>query len=144
MDRHFPVAREVSRMVPSSQRKLFLQGCGVESGGPDLFEEAQARSEGWFDFLTPLPELFGIRCPVTVTHSANDDVIPVEEADRIFRALPPGASPRKIITGMISHSGRNLLSAGPGFLRELYSMIRIMRATISIAQQSQFDYCRRS
>ncbi len=131
---HFPVAREVARMVSSDQRRLFLQGCGVEPEGPVLFEEALKRSEGSFDFLTPIPWFPGIRCPVTVAHSAGDDVIPVEEADRICRALPPPASPRKVITGMISHSGNNLLGAGPTFVREIYSMIQIMRATISIAR----------
>ncbi len=131
---HLPVARDVAEGLPQSERKLFLQACGVEPGGIELFEEAHARSGGDFDFLTPLPWLSRIRCPVTVAHSAGDDVIPVEEADRIFSALPPSASPRKIITGMISHSGGNLLGAGPTFVREIASMVRIMQATISVAR----------
>ena len=127
------IAEEVSLLLPKGERELFLQGCGVVPGGIELFETAHVRSKGYFDFLTPIPWLSSVRCPVTVAHSAGDDVIPVEQADRLLDALPRNGLHKKVITGMISHSGRNVLGAGPTFVRELFSMIQIMHATISVS-----------
>jgi pimeloyl-ACP methyl ester carboxylesterase len=132
--KHSPIAREIAQTVPEADRKIFLQGCGVEAGGGELFEAAQSESSGWFDFLTPLSALSGIRCPVTVIHSAGDDVIPVEQADRIWDALPPRSRRQKIVTGLVSHTGHNIPTLGPAVVHEFLSMIRIMRATISIAR----------
>jgi pimeloyl-ACP methyl ester carboxylesterase len=132
--KHSPIAREIAQTVSEAERKLFLQGCGLEPGGEELFEVAQAQSSGGFDFLTPLSGMSGIRCPVTVIHSAGDDVIPIEQADRIWNALPSRSRRNKIVTGLVSHSGHNIPTLGPRMVHEFLSMIRIMRATISIAR----------
>jgi pimeloyl-ACP methyl ester carboxylesterase len=132
-----PVAEEIAETLPEDQRELFLQGCDVIPGGEERGLEALARGASHFEYLDPRPHLSTIRCPVTVVHGTDDDVIPFTEAEKIREALPSGIRARVYLTGMYAHTGGTGLSS---FLqkarvvpKELRSMVGILGAIRKVA-----------
>jgi pimeloyl-ACP methyl ester carboxylesterase len=125
------VAQEIADGLPAEARRLFLIGCGAESGGYELCARllAQARSE----FLDPRPSLVGLRCPVHLIHARNDDVIPANQLDHLVAAMPPHVQLSTHLTGVYGHSGGRGqggggLSLTPSLLREVMTMAGILRS----------------
>ena len=74
--------------------------------------------------------------PSTI-HGLDDDVIPHEQSDLLERAMPPGVAVRRYLTGMYAHTGRTglreLAARAPAALREVRSMLGILRAIADAA-----------
>ncbi len=120
------VAERLGRPLEAPDRRLFLQGCGIEPGGPALVKAALTTDQSWLD---PRPHLASITCPVHLVHGAEDDVIPYTEAERLARHLPPTAHPAVHITGLYGHGGGAGVRAG-ALLEELRTMTVVLNAIV--------------
>ena len=108
-----------------------LEGCGVEGVSDDRVHQALEASGGrpWLDTR---PRLHQIRCPVAMIHGVDDDVIPVEQMDKLTAAFPAGHPVTAFRTGWLSHAGRaglgQVLGAIPMAIRELMTMGAMLRS----------------
>jgi len=127
--RHAEVARAIAAELPAPLRPLYLIGCGAEPGALDLVRAALGGAGERASFLDPRPLLPAIRCPVTLVHGIDDDVIPYVQSQRLAAALPPAARARIRLTGLYGHTSQAAgarLRAAPALARELYTMVRIL------------------
>ena len=96
------IARGLLDDVALGDHRLFLQGCDLEDGGAELAREAITRGEwNWLDSRADIPRILG---PLLFVHGADDDVIPVEQADALLAACTPAQDAKSLITGMYGHS----------------------------------------
>lgn len=126
-----PVAAAIARELPEAVRELFLVACRARPGTTTRAERALERSGAAFDWIDPRPHLSAIRCPVTLVHGRDDDVIPYEESLDLERALAPHTRVRTLLTGLYGHTKNEAgaLSEGPLVLwRELSTMVGILDA----------------
>lgn len=125
--RYKDVARELAHQVPEEGRELFLIGCGAEPGGYELAMKllAQARR----DYLDPRLHLKNLQCPVCLIHSRDDDVIPVNQLDKLVEAMPPHVKVTTYLTGAFRHDGgrdQGSKTLTPEFFREMMSQAGIL------------------
>jgi pimeloyl-ACP methyl ester carboxylesterase len=117
-----PIAHAIARDLAPELRELFLLGCGLRPGAPELVDTTLRAAGDAYDFFDPRPHLGRVRAPVFVLHGRDDDVIPWFEAEKIRAALPPGHPHRVLITGMAAHTG--VAMPRPAELaRELYTLL---------------------
>ena len=150
-ERRTPEARRaaadaLASELPEAQRALFLTGCGLSEDTAAVGEaslDALAAQLAWVD---PRRDLAQVRCPVTIVHGADDDVIPYTHAAELAAAVPDAVPARTLVTGLFGHTGspglRELLGRAPAAARELARMVRILRAlarTASRGMPSVFD-----
>lgn len=132
------VARGLLDTVAVSDRTLFLQGCDLEAGGEQLAREAIERGDwAWLDARADLPHIVG---PLVFVHGADDDVIPVEQAEMLRAACSPHQDARRLITGMYGHSehtAENRPARGPGRLAEAHTMWAIIDGIMRITEQPE-------
>jgi len=121
-----PFADALLERVPVSQRDLFLVGCGVRRGGALLVTEALERASGALGFASPLPAIERLRCPVVVCHGRDDDVIPWNEAEKLYAALRERVPARLLLTGLYGHTGTSLPSPAAA-LREGSTLLEMAR-----------------
>ncbi len=120
-ERWQPIARAVAAELAPALRPLFLAGCGAEPGGdPECLAALDGMDLG---FLDPRPLLPAVRCPVTIVHGVDDDVIPYTQAAELARALPDARVP---LTGLYAHTGRGRLRPWSA-ARELATFARLVR-----------------
>jgi pimeloyl-ACP methyl ester carboxylesterase len=123
--RHQEVARRMAKDLDPSVRELFLEGCGVDGSSNDRVHEA-LKASGGRPWLDPRPRLHRIRCPVSMVHGIDDDVIPAEEMESLRAAFSPDHRVETYRTGWLGHAGRaglaDILGAVPLALRELRTM----------------------
>ena len=128
-----PILDEIVETLPPAQRALFTYGCcrggevGLQPGLAALAQRAPERA-----FLDPKPHLPGVRCPVTLVHGVDDDVIHHSQLDALAAGLTGAASVRKLRTGLYSHSATGSPSPNE-LLRELTGMIEILGGIVSSA-----------
>ncbi|MEE2779309.1 MAG: hypothetical protein VYE15_02215 [Myxococcota bacterium] len=108
--RHEEVAQRIAPDLPEQLRPLFLEGCGVGAVSSEGILAALEAS-GPREWLDPRPGLKHIRCPVTLVHGVDDDVIPHEQMQHLADALPSNIPVELFLTGLLGHSGRTGLSA---------------------------------
>ena len=130
IERHRPVAERIAIDLCPEDRPLFMLGVGLEGDAlatctPILEQAAPA-------FLDPRPHLAAIRCPVHLCHGAEDDVIPVEQAELLASAFPAHARVSIHLTGLFAHTGK---SAGAlrGALGEGLTLLRMLDGLVSVA-----------
>jgi pimeloyl-ACP methyl ester carboxylesterase len=122
-----PFAEELEPRVPAPQRELFLVGCGVRPGGAELVDGALARAAHRVRALGPARALGAIARPVVVCHGRDDDVIPWNEAEKLYAALSQSVPARLYITGLYGHTGATLPSPA-ALARELGTLLSVARA----------------
>jgi len=134
--RHEEVARRMAPDLPESLRALFLEGCGVGEPSSDRIFAALEAS-GPREWLDPRGDMARIRCPVTMVHGVDDDVIPHEEMGRLAAAVPDGVPVDLYLTGLFGHSGSaglsTLLKTLPAAVREARSLWGMLGALIRTA-----------
>ena len=103
-------------------------GVGLDPGGDALIERALGRTD--FSHLDPTEACARVRCPTTVVHGRDDDVIPFSQAERLHALIPDS---RLILTGLYAHTGHGGL--GPrAIVDELGAMVGILDAICATAQ----------
>lgn len=124
-----PIAAEVAATLPAALREPFLRGAGLAPGAMDDLETVLRDHRDALAFADPLPDLARVRCPIVVAHGREDDVIPVEEAEKLRAALPPGPH-RVLVTGAYGHTGAASLSPR-ALAKEATAMLGIAHAVSS-------------
>ncbi|HYO56003.1 hypothetical protein [Archangium sp.] len=132
------IARELAAELPEAGRKLFLIGCGAEEGGYELCERILSVARN--DFLDPRPSFTGLRCPVYLIHARNDDVIPSNQLNKLYQAMPRNVAVSTYLTGVYGHSGGRgqgggRLSLAPSLLREVQAMSGILLSLSRVGLQ---------
>ncbi|MCB9594457.1 MAG: alpha/beta hydrolase [Sandaracinaceae bacterium] len=119
-----PVARAMSDALPETHRSLFEMGVGLREGGEAVVAQALIEGRSSLRHLDLGPIAREVRCPVTIVHGRDDDVIPYRQAERLH-ALMPGSTLH--LTGLYAHTGTVLPSPREA-LDEMRSMIGIIEA----------------
>lgn len=122
-ERRVPLADELARTLPPSQRALFFVGAGLAPGAEACLDLALARAGERFGFADPRPSLARLRAPLLIAHGRDDDVIPWVEAPKLAAACPPGLPVAVALSGMFGHTG----AAFPG-PRSLVAELGSLRA----------------
>lgn len=121
-----PFAEALLPRVPERQRELFLLGTGVRPGSAALVEAALARAGSAIHFASPRPALAELTCPLVVCHGRDDDVIPWNEAEKLYSAAAVRVPARLLLTGLYGHTGAGRPS--PAALgREARTLLEIAR-----------------
>lgn len=111
-----PLARSMAERLPEEARRLFLIGTGAEPGGTEIVKAGLERAHDELSHLDPLDACGSIRCPVTIVHGRDDDVIPHTHAHMLAEAMPASVPTRVLITGLYAHTGHGAPS--PSELRD--------------------------
>lgn len=129
---HEPVAAEIASTLSPEERQLFLRGCGLAPGSFDEVESALIDAKERLSWLDPEPALRRLRCALHIVHGADDDVIPVSHAGELVAMAGQCAEVHAWVTGLYGHSEGaglgGLVHRGPGALRELQTMLGLLRA----------------
>ncbi|MEM9194215.1 MAG: hypothetical protein AAGF12_33880 [Myxococcota bacterium] len=130
------VAARMEGDLAGDALRLYRQGCGTAPGGDERCERALQRGKtglAWLDSDVPAKQT---RCPVTVVHGRDDDVIPYEQSEQLADLIP--GDPSVHLTGLYAHSGkprlRDLLQMLPAAGGELWSMLQIVRAFAALGE----------
>ncbi|APR77606.1 Hypothetical protein A7982_02953 [Minicystis rosea] len=126
-----PIAHAIARDLAPDLRELFLLGCGLREGAPELVDTTLRAAGDAYDFFDPRPHLPRVRAPVFVLHGRDDDVIPWFEAEKIRAALAPHHPHRVLVTGMAAHTG-TAMPKPSALAKELQSLVATV-ATICTA-----------
>lgn len=121
-ENHRPVAEAVAQTLPARLRELYRLGCGVVPGGDAIaLETLNAGDPRTEAFLDLRPRLAGVRCPTTLVHGVNDDVIHHTQIDVLGEGLVNAARVQRLRTGLYGHSNTDRPSAAAivGELRSL-------------------------
>lgn len=135
-----PIARSIAKELPSAHdRELFLVGVRAEPGAEELLELGLSRRGGTAD-LDPMPFARHVDAPGAAVHGRDDDVIPVEHAALLARALPNG---KAFVTGAYAHTGsaslRDLLPRAVAEGRAMHGILSaIADATLGTATRDPF------
>ena len=130
------IARGLLNDVALGDHRLFLQGCDLEDGGAELAREAISRGEwSWLDSRADVPRILG---PLRFVHGAEDDVIPVEQADALLAACTAAQDAKTLITGLYGHS-EHTNDDGPkgGRLSEALTMWAIVDGMMHITEHAE-------
>ncbi len=130
-----PVGERLAARLDEPLRAFFLKACRVTPGIDELAVRALARAGSHFDWIDPRASLASVRCPVTLVHGVDDDVIPFEESELLYRALAPHTEAALRLTGLYGHTHVEGVGRGPLELaRELASMTRILAALARLSR----------
>jgi pimeloyl-ACP methyl ester carboxylesterase len=123
-ERFHSVARDIAANLEKPVRDFFLLGCGVEGDGHGACMAALARAD-FSERVDPRSALPNIRCPITLLHGLDDDVIPFTQAEELHAALKAHTQTELLLTGLVDHS-RSAAKIGAG-IREARTLLRICR-----------------
>lgn len=132
-DAYQRVAERVGADLDGEERAFFRMGIGLDDGALERCLAALDRSRERRAFLDPRPHLRGLRAPVHLFHGADDDVIPWQQMDRLYEALPPHVEKARYLTGLYAHTGTSALGSLPAWLKEGVTLLRMLRAMVGAA-----------
>ncbi|MBX3271668.1 MAG: hypothetical protein KF729_15485 [Sandaracinaceae bacterium] len=118
------LARAMSARLPASHRVLFEIGAGIRGGGVEVIRAALVEGRRTLLHLDPAPVIGDVRCPVSVVHGRDDDVIPYTQAERLHELFEGS---QLLLTGLYAHTGAALPSPRAA-LDEGRAMIGIVEA----------------
>lgn len=122
-----PSALRLAESLPdAASRRLFLQATGLEEGGDELVWKLLEKSKGAFAHLDPAIWAEKIEVPSVVAHGRDDDVIPVEHAEKLAAMIPKAET---FITGTYAHTGKSTIrDLLPRAQEEVEAMIGLLSA----------------
>jgi pimeloyl-ACP methyl ester carboxylesterase len=123
-NRYMREALEVARGLRGDDREVFLMGCGVLEGGLALCEGALTRVDT--AFTDPFADVARLAARVMVVHGADDDVVPVTEAEVIRERVAPHAPVSVRVTGLYGHTGSQRVGAAE-LKREAATLVGVIR-----------------
>jgi pimeloyl-ACP methyl ester carboxylesterase len=132
-DRYKQVAERIGADLDGDERAFFRMGVGLDDGALERCLAALDRSRERRAFLDPRPHLGGLRAPVHLFHGADDDVIPWQQMDLLYEALPPHVDKARYLTGLYAHTGASALGSVAALLKEGVTLVRMLRAMVGAA-----------
>lgn len=128
-----PIIEQMVAQLPEDHQRLFLQGCGLVEGGDALIIRALAEADHLRAFLDPRDHLTPLRCPVTIVHGVNDDVIHHTQLDVLADALPSGVAVKRLRTGMYSHAATETVFSPQAIAQELSVLLKTLNGIVTAA-----------
>lgn len=133
---HLLIAEAMFNEVHPDDLELFKLGVGHTQAGRDFIMDFLNTFE--FSYLDPRPYLHSLRAPLHIIHGADDDVIPVSEAEILARSVPSCVRIRKYITGMYGHTAgkvdlENQVEEALTLLRMLWALTPSRRSSRGVA-----------
>ncbi len=132
-DRYKIVAEELGAHLSGHELAFYRVGVGLDEGALERCLSALDRSRARRAFLDPRPYLQGVKAPVHLFHGADDDVIPWQQLDALYEALPTHADKARYLTGLYGHTGASALGSMGALLREGVTLVRMLRALVGAA-----------
>lgn len=132
-DAYRHVAERIGADLDDEERAFFRMGVGLDEGALERCLAALDRSWQRRAFLDPRPHLGGLRAPVHLFHGADDDVIPWQQMDALYEALPPHVEKARYLTGLYAHTGASALGSVPALFQEGVTLLRMLRALVGAA-----------
>lgn len=122
-----PSALRLAGSLPdAASKRLFLQATGLEGGGDERVWEALEASNGAFDHLDPRMWAQKVDVKAIVAHGRDDDVIPVEHAEKLAAMIPKAHT---LITGTYAHTGKStIMDLLPQARQEVEAMMGLLGA----------------
>ena len=122
-----PSALRLADSLPDpASKRLFLQATGLEEGGDERVWQVLEKSKGAFEHLNPSLWTEKIDVRAVVAHGREDDVIPVEHAEKLAAMIPRAET---LITGTYAHTGKSSLKdLLPRAQDEVEAMIGLLHA----------------
>lgn len=127
------VAERIGAELDDEERAFFRMGVGLDEGALERCLVALDRSWHARSFLDPRPHLHGLKAPVHLFHGADDDVIPWQQMDVLYAALPSHVERARYLTGLYAHTGTSALGGVPALLKEGVTLLRMLRALVRAA-----------
>lgn len=127
---HGEIARDIAAGLPEPLRRWYLLGCGLEPGNRDMCFDALARAADHASYLYAHRLADRIRCPVTLIHGVDDDVVPYQQSELLAAALGDRVRVRLYLTGLYAHSEARSPRAVGALARELAGLFGILRALV--------------
>jgi pimeloyl-ACP methyl ester carboxylesterase len=111
-ERYRPLASAAADQLDPELAFYFRLGCGLERGA---YERCKAAldSPSIGRLLDPTPAMPEVRCPVTIVHGIDDDVIPYTESEALFQRFRETTETELHLTGLIDHT-RSVAKLGAG------------------------------
>lgn len=123
------VAHDIEGRLPEAYRKMFTIGVGDDPLGLAIIRDAMERGRETLAHLDPRPVCPRVRCPITIVHGQDDDVIPHTHARMLAEAIPAA---KVILTGLYAHTGSSTIDPRLA-IQEVSAMLGILDAIIGAA-----------
>ena len=122
-----PSALRIASSLPdAASKRLFLQATGLEEGGDERVWKALEASNDVFGHLDPSIWAKKVDVQAVVAHGRDDDVIPVEHAEKLAAMIPNAET---FITGTYAHTGKSTIrDLLPRAREEVEAMIGLLGA----------------
>ncbi len=127
-------AKRVSQGLDPESKRLFLQGCDLAPGGPELVYDA-LHGQDVKSWLDPIPYPERVVPPLWAVHSVTDNVIPYQQSQLLTDAYTGGPS-TCLLTGIFGHSGRveaQSLGALGSLYREMMTLGKILKVLVNLS-----------
>ncbi len=115
-ERYQPLARIIASRLDPQLAETFLLGCGLRPKSYEYCREALGEPS-LRALLDPGPSMAQVRCPVTIVHGLDDDVIPYSQSEQLYEGLKDVTKSELFLTGLVDHT-RSVGKVGAG-LREV-------------------------
>lgn len=101
-----PFIDAIASELPEAQRALFRLGAAGGTEARETIELGLTNGREALAFLNPTSAIARITCPVVVCHGREDDVIPWNESEKLYRALSARVPCELHLTGLYAHTGQ--------------------------------------
>ncbi|MGE0791140.1 MAG: hypothetical protein AB7S26_36040 [Sandaracinaceae bacterium] len=131
-DAYVALSDRIAARLPAEHREMFEMGTGAIEGGISRALAALERGRASLAHLDAKDACERVRCPVAIVHGRDDDVIPVDQAEKLRAALSASPDARVYLTGLYGHTvsgGVDLDALG----QELRSLVGIVNAIAGTA-----------
>ena len=115
-------AKKLSSELPTVERKLFLQGCGLQKDYQKMYSFYLKDLE--MLHLEPLENKENILCSLSLLHSQNDTIISPNQFEILKRKLPQERLEHAFLLSSFSHSGKS----GESFISLLKKYIKDIKS----------------
>ncbi len=121
-----PIAARIASRLPSALHEPFHLGCCLQDGYERWLDHALEAGARDLSFLDATRFVAEVKCPVTLVHGRDDDVIPYSESIKLSRALPSEHRAGLHLTGLYSHTGASAQTT-LGLVREAWTLAAMLR-----------------
>ncbi len=128
------VANGIGEDLPPDERRLFLQGCGLEEGWEERAKRALEKTTG-LDWIDNDWRIQDMTSPLLAVHGAGDVISPPSQSLRLAGLCSTDQRASAFITGIYGHSGKdeNARSGMRAQAEEALKMVRILRELVGMS-----------
>jgi|GEM_PF-4097543 len=121
------VAMPIAQQLNAAEQQIFLHGCGLTKDWKAVSQRAMT-SLKTLDWLNNHTRIALMKCPIVAVHAMTDEIVPVAQAQALYRYHAHHPHSRWYRTGIYGHSGQNTSNqiAPLAIYRELRTLLAII------------------